>query len=244
MNWILQDKNYALGNFINITPVIKYLYITSGHKVPVYFETEYVKQCYEKSKYITILDEKPKTKPYASSSMINKKNDLPDYQYAFQLATGLTYIDFYKPFIDEYTYPLIPFEKYVLIMNGTGSQDTNYISLKDPGTDIYKTIITDLKEKNHNIVFTGSNEDLKRMEDLKPLFDICITNNIKASLDVIYAADMIITNDTGLAHAAGCLNKKQFVMWKDTKFTKNMNSGKYTTYSQKNDWLKNYKEWI
>lgn len=242
--WVYQDSSYALGNWINVTPIVKYLYITSGKPVPVFFETEYVKQCYEKSKYITILDEKPSNEPYASSSMINRKNTKPDYQYAFELATGVTYIDLYRPFIDEYNILLTPFDKFVLVMNGTGSQDANYISLKDPGTDVYKSILTDLKDKGHKIVFTGSDLDLKRMEAVKDLFDVSITNNIKASLDLVYTCDMIITNDTGLAHAAGCFDKKQFIMWKDTKFIKNMNSGKNNVYSQKNNWISDFSSFL
>jgi hypothetical protein len=237
MKWILQDQGYALGNFINVTPIIKWLYEKTDEKVPVFFETNYVKECYLTSPYILHLTEKPTIPPFASSAMINLANDKPDFMYAFELVTkekySEKYSEKYHPFIDEIH---LGFSDCVLIMNGSGSMNSKYVELKNPGIEIYEKIILELKSMGHKIAFTGNLDDLERMKSIRNLFDCIFIDDIRFSLSLVRVAKFIITNDTGLAHAAGCFDKPQIVLWKDTKFMKNMNSGKNTVYAQKNEW--------
>ena len=54
------------------------------------------------------------------------------------------------------------------------------------------------------------------------------TNDIRQSLALIRDAKLIISNDTGLAHAAGAMNKEIIIFWKDTMLPKNGNPGKNT----------------
>jgi ADP-heptose:LPS heptosyltransferase len=239
MKWILQDPGYALGNFINVTPIIKWLYEKTGEKVPVFFETKYVKECYLTSPYILHLTEKPTNEPFASSAMINRANDKPDFMYAFELVTREKYSEKYRPFIDEIQ---TDFSDFVLIMNGSGSMNSKYVGLKNPGVEIYEKMILELKSMGHKIAFTGNLDDLERMKPIRNLFDCIFVEDIRFSLSLVRVAKFIITNDTGLAHAAGCFDKPQLVLWKDTKFTKNMNSGKKTVYAQKNEWLKVFEQ--
>lgn len=232
MLWVLQDKSFALGNFINITPVIKFLYHKTKAKIPVYFETGYVKECYKESPYIEHLKHKPKNTPFVSSSLVNQKK--PDYIYAFEVSTQQIYSDQYRPFIDVID---LKIEDYILIMNGSGNINSNYVELKNPGEKIYEQMITQLKDLGHRIIFTGSNDDLKRVEKIQHLFNEYVINDIRLSLKYVQKAKFIITNDTGLCHAAGCFDKPQLVLWKDTNFIKNMNSGKKSVYAQKGEWL-------
>lgn len=237
MKWILQDQGYALGNFINVTPIIKWLYEKTGEKVPVFFETKYVKECYLTSPYILHLTEKPTTPPFASSAMINRANDKPDFMHAFLLATDEKYSDKYRPFIDELDTLLGMIQcKYILIMNGSGSMNSKYVDLKNPQTHVYKFMIEMLKSTGLKIIFTGNSDDFERMKPIEHLFDYVFIDNIRVSLALVREAKFIITNDTGLAHAAGCFDKPQLVLWKDTKFIKNMNSGKNTVYAHKSEW--------
>ena len=233
MKWILQDQGYALGNFINVTPIIKWLYEKTGEKVPVFFETKYVKECYLNSPYILHLTEKPTTPPFASSAMINRANDKPDFMYAFELVTDEKYSEQYRPFIDELVSGM---GDYILIMNGSGSMNSKYVELKNPNVEIYEKMILELKSMGHKFMFTGNSDDLERMKPLEYLFEYVFINDIRLSLALVRVAKFIITNDTGLAHAAGCFDKPQLVLWKDTKFTKNMNSGKNTVYAHKSEW--------
>ena len=233
MKWILQDQGYALGNFINVTPIIKWLYEKTGEKVPVFLETKYVKECYLTSSYILHLKEKPTNEPFASSAMINRANDKPDFIYAFELVTKEKYSEKYRPFIDEVQTDLSDF---VLIMNGSGSMNSKYVELKNPGVEIYEKMIIQLISMGKRIVFTGNSDDLERMKPIRNLFECDFIDDIRFSLVLVRESKFIITNDTGLAHAAGCFDKHQLVLWKDTKFTKNMNSGKNTVYAHKSEW--------
>jgi ADP-heptose:LPS heptosyltransferase len=232
MLWILQDKSFALGNFINITPVIKFLYDKTKEKIPVYFETGYVKECYKESPYIEHLKFKPINTPFVSSSLINQKK--PDYIYSFEVATQQIYSDLYKPFIDIID---LKIENYILIMNGSGSINSKYVELKNPGEKIYEHMISRLKYLGHRIIFTGNKDDLERVRKVQHLFDELVINDIRLSLKCVQKAKYIITNDTGLAHVAGCFNKPQLVLWKDTNFIKNINSGNQSVYAQKDEWF-------
>ena len=242
MKYILQDKNYALGNFINVTPVIKYLFETTEERVNVFFETEYVKECYKNSPYINILETKPHHLPFCSSSLINKANTRPDYQFVFKTIIGEDWTNKYKPFVDDIIIDstLMP-KKYVVIINGSGSENETYVDSKNPGNLIYNQIVKDLELRGYTTYFTGSQNDFDR--------SIIFTDedwigDIQLSLALINGADLIITNDTGLCHCAGCYDKNQFILWKDTKFEKNKNSGINSFYSQKGNWSEDYKKWI
>ena len=66
--------------------------------------------------------------------------------------------------------------------------------------------------------------------------DVVELDNIRKALAIIRDAQLVIANDTGLAHAAGAMNKKLLVLWKDTPFIKNQNPGINTQYAMKNEW--------
>jgi ADP-heptose:LPS heptosyltransferase len=191
------------------------------------------------SSYISHLKEKPTNEPFASSAMINRANNMPDFIYAFELVTKEKYSEKYRPFIDEIVSGM---GDYILIMNGSGSMNSKYVELKNPGVEIYEKMILELKSMGHKIAFTGNLDDLERMKPIRGLFDCIFIDDIRFSLSLVRVAKFIITNDTGLAHAAGCFDKPQLVLWKDTKFTKNMNSGKNTVYAQKSEWLKVFEQ--
>jgi ADP-heptose:LPS heptosyltransferase len=63
-------------------------------------------------------------------------------------------------------------------------------------------------------------------------------------LSLIQNAKLIISNDTGLAHAAGAMNKNILILWKDTPFIKNQNPGLNTKYCYKKDWSDCIKEFL
>ena len=69
-----------------------------------------------------------------------------------------------------------------------------------------------------------------------------IKDDIIGSLAALNDADFVISNDTGMYHAAGALDKRQFVMWKDTNKIKNSTPSKKAYIS--NDWIKDFKKWI
>ena len=235
MLYIQQTDTYRLGNFINLTPTIKALAEKLGRKIPIHFETEYVKQCYIHCDFIEHIGPQT-TAPLFTSSLVCKRNIMPDYKFVFENFReqfGLTTMP--HTYIDNGSELHRKEKNFVLFMNGTGIQNPDYINTKDPGSKVMKELVNELLIDGRKVVFTGSAEDYERAKDwLKeaPAY----VNDIRRSLRLIYDADIVIANDTGLAHAAAAMNKPLYILWKDTKFPKNSNPGKKTKYVFRNDW--------
>jgi len=218
--YIEQDKDFGLGNFINCTPTIKRIYDYCGYKIPCYFNSDYVKECYTNSPYIEVIDS-PKGVRLFGSELICRENNMPDYLYIQIQVLGS---------IDENTHTFIddvePLETNSgVFINGSGNEDISYTNLKaiDNDTMMY------LKSKA-DLIGTGSKEDRKRN-----IFN-GFYGDIRTSLALIKGAKFVISNDTGLYHAAAAMNKKQLVLWKDTKITKNLVPNKNCNYANKYEW--------
>ena len=78
-------------------------------------------------------------------------------------------------------------------------------------------------------LFAGSEGDKERSGKLFDFMD-CYVGDIRESLALIREADKIVANDTGMAHAAGAMNKNLTMLWKNTKLPKNANPGVNTLY--------------
>lgn len=232
--WILQDKEFALGNFINITPIIKYVYLNTNKKVKVYFETEYVKEAYLHNSMIEVLLEKPDTKPFATSAMICRENTMPDYEYAFTKTTGLKYTEKYKPFIYEGE---VKENNYAVMVIGSGSERQEYLDSKIPDEFTLIQIINKIKNK-YPLYLVGSLNDYERLKNMVHLFNAVYMGDIKKGINIIAGAAMVVGNDTGLIHASGTMDKHTFVLWKNTKLPRCRNSGANTVYSF--DWLNDF----
>jgi ADP-heptose:LPS heptosyltransferase len=234
MLYIKQTDSFRLGNFINCTPTIKALATKLGHKIPVHFETDYVKKCYLYCDFIEHIGPQ-KHDPLFTSALVCKKNTMPDYMFIFeQFKTRFGLTDIPHTYIDSGNECASIEKNYVLVMNGTGNQDQSYIDTKDPGV-IMAEIVKELIIDGRRVVFTGSEEDYLRCASWASELPFYV-NDIRHSLRLIYDADIVISNDTGLAHAAAAMNKPLYILWKDTKFPKNSNPGKNTKYVFKNDW--------
>lgn len=234
MKYVFQHPDFALGNFINCIPAIRYLFEKGGGRIPVYFSTEYVRQCFLDCQFIEILDTKPDGEPIFGSNFTNNANDKPDYQYIFEQVTGLPWSPDFHTYIDTPTHPGIKeLGKYAVVINGSGSDDKNYVVLKNPGRqryeDLFKIAEVYFKWKR-NLVATGSHEDLIRSPWLKEMADIGFMGDIRNSLAIIYGAEFIVANDCGLAHAAGAMQKNLIVLWKDTPRERCKNAGPNTVY--------------
>lgn len=218
-----QVWNYGLGNFINLTPTLKMLAEHLGHKIPVYFDLKFIEKCFLDCPFIDILNRKPDHNPIFGSWLINGRNDCPDYinvfrevrkRYPLEGDLPHTYVDRAKE---------IKVDKgYTLFIRGSGSESIPYLDSKMPKDDYYRNYF------NGNCIFTGSENDLERSDGLfKDM--ACDVGDIRKSLALIREADMVIANDSGLAHAAGAMNKKMVILWKNTSLPKNANPGLHTT---------------
>lgn len=229
MGYVFQHPDFGLGNFINLTPAIRRLHELKGERIPVYFSSEYVRRCFLNCPFVQILDEKPEYGPLFGSDMVNPENDKPDYQYVFERVTGEKWTPDYHTYIDHRNDAKEG--DYILIINGSGSESLNYVASKDPGMSAYLTAIKLISGPSKmQIVATGSEHDAERNPWMIDIADAYDFGKIRLALMLISCAAWVIANDTGLAHAAGAMNKRLIVLWKDTPRERCKNPGLNTEY--------------
>jgi hypothetical protein len=216
MYYVEQHPSYNLGNFINCTPALRYLAERDGKPVPVLFHTDYVRQCFLDCPFIEHI-EVPVGRRLFGSEMVNRRNTMPDYAWIFEQVTAHSYRGQYHTYVDQPGAPAkfpIP-----VIVNGSGSEREAYVASKDVGPEPYMAA--------GSALFVGSEADLAR----NPWAESFHVGDIRQALGYIADAPCVIANDTGLAHAAGAMNKPLLVLWKDTPFPRCGNPGKNTTYA-------------
>jgi hypothetical protein len=215
-----QSPGFGLGNFINITPVLAE-YHRMGQQVKVWFDNKSFEPCFQDCPFFTIVSDRL-PEPRVESRMICRKNDMPDYEYVWRLMFGKqelrqhTYIDKPKPNTRD---------EYIVLMNGSGAERLDYVKLKQIPVGAFKNESDKWLRQGHKVYGCGSQEDRNRLSGIK--IDKWI-DGLRPSLACINGARAVISNDCGLAHAAGAMNKDLTVIWKETKTPKNFNPGKNT----------------
>lgn len=221
--WIHQVYNYGLGNFINLTPTIKLMAEHFDKPIPVYFDLDFIRQCFTDCEFMRILDKKPDQQSLFGSWLINARNDCPDYINVLREVRKAIPLEGDLPhtYVDQAEEIKINSSGYTLFIRGSGSESLPYLESKMPEDDYYREYF------GGRMIFTGSENDLERSGDLfKDM--VCHVGDIRQSLALIRDADRVITNDSGLAHAAGAMNKETIILWKNTSLPKNGNPGKRT----------------
>jgi len=229
--WILQHKDFGLGNFTNLTPTIRSLSFINDTPIDVYFESDYVKEVYKNSQYINVLDKRPNTPPLLTSAKINKV--IPDWEYVHNETI------FIKPQM-KIPHTHAPERKVVCVMNGCASEAKR--DAKNPGYKTYNDLIEMIPEW-YDIYFIGSKSDLNNNTRLKIDSGNFIINNIPLAQHLIRTCDFVLSNDTGWYHVAGAYGKLGFIMWKDTLFTKNKSPNLNFTYSF-NNYAEEFKDFL
>ena len=227
--YVSQLKNYGLGNFISLTPTIQKVYEQTNTPVNVYFESLFVQECFLDCPWINSIDTPP-TSPHLTSGLTNPI--LPDYQYIFKNIHKTSWNNKYHTYVDsppEYDFSS---EKYLVIVNGCAQG--HWEGKKETPEFVHRFI---KENSNLPIYYIGSTRDLEVNSPwMKDLTDKIELDNIRKCLALLRDSTKIISNDTGLAHAAGALNKSMLILWKDTPFMKNQNPGKNTQYAQEHEW--------
>ena len=223
-DYIHQVWNYGLGNFINLTPTIRLLSDHLGRPVPVYFDLAFIRDCFLDCEFIEILETKPAYDPIFTSGLVNYSNDCPDYIHAYKMVCNRYPLgELTHTYVDRCEDIKVKERDYTLFIRGSGSEEPIYLSKKIPRDEYYREYM------EGQCIFTGSETDLERSGDLfKDM--VCHTGDIRQSLALIRDADLVVTNDSGLAHAAGAMNRKMVVLWKNTSLPKNANPGLHTTF--------------
>ena len=228
--WVLQDRLYGLGNFINLTPTIKLMADHFGERIPVYFALEFVEQCFLDCPFIEILKGEPDNSPMFSSGLVNFKNNCPDYIHVYKEITQTIPLSGELPHTYIDTAKEIEASKYnTLFIRGSGSEELYYLNQKMPDDSYYKEYFNENLVGNYTEAFTGSDADITRANGLFNGMTL-YTGGIRLALALIREADFIVANDSGLAHAAGAMNKPMCILWKNTSLPKNANPGRRTTY--------------
>lgn len=243
--WVLQHHLFGLGNFINLTPTLQVLFEIFGSKIPVFFESQYVKDFFEDCHFIEILSVRPSSNPILSSSIINKK--VPDWIYIYQYAKHHLGYDL-PARLKYHTY--VPHRKKAVILKSAvlinGCANPSLFEVKSVDSLTWRRIVLKLKELGYKVTIVGGGDDYRFWKRSFLLQDIdnCVFDNPSMVKEEIQVGAKVIGNDTGLVHLAGALKKETFVLWKDTNFMKNISPNPYATYSFRGNWIVDFKEWI
>ena len=228
--WIHQDRLYGLGNFINLTPTIKLMADHFGKPIPVYFDLEFIRDCFIDCEFMDILDKQPGYMPMFTSGLVNFKNNKPDYLHAYIEVTKRLPLDGELPHTYVDKAKEIDAPKYnTVFIRGSRSEDKYYLSLKMPYDEYYKEYFADNLAGDYTEAFTGSEGDVSRANGL---FDgmAKYVGGIRMALALIREADYVVANDSGLAHAAAAMGKPMTILWKNTSLPKNANPNKRCSY--------------
>lgn len=227
----------GLGNFIQLTYSIFNLCALQGRKMPVYFEKDFIQNCFLDCDAIEILKRKPNRLPINLEPWHYENNGIPESENLWRRITETYGLEEFNPPL--FTYVDVPelakenadLKNKIVIMNGSGNYSPEYLDKKSPSIDDYKARIKKLKARKSQLVFIGSDEDKRINSELIEALG-CKTRklNMRQSLAVLLQAKHIVSNDTGLAHAAAAWHKPIDILWKNTPFIKNSNPGENTSY--------------
>ena len=229
-NWVHQTHDYGLGNFINLTPTIKLMANHYDKPVPVYFDIGFIRDCFLDCPFINIIVDKPKHNPMFGTSLIDGWNRCPDYLHVYKEITKKLplYGDIPHTYVDRCEEIDTP-KVNTLFIRGSGLENKHYLALKMPEDEYYKHYFAANLAGEYTEAFAGSAQDVERSNGL---FDgmTKYVSGIRYALALIREADFVVANDTGLAHAAGAMNKPMTILWKNTSLPKNASPGKYINY--------------
>ena len=205
MNYGYHSPSWGLGNFINMTPTLRYL--AKGDKYPVFTNVEWIRKAYQACPFIRFMGAPSNHTPIVSSAMVDKSNTIPDYIYLFEKVTGEKWDPSHHTYID----PCGPIVRggYTVLVNGAGNLSPSYVASKDPGPAYYLDVM-----QREECIFVGSEADLSRNPWARKIA-VCI-GDIRETLRLIARADRVVANDTGLAHAAAAMRKELTCLWVNT----------------------------
>lgn len=219
--WMKQKKGWELGNFVMMTPAIRYLYTTTQTPVSVFFESGHVKQLYASSKMITVLKRHPKSAPIISSVAPKRirENKESDYDAYFRLVGGKGQIP--DPFVPVKRIKKREGKKRIVLAHGC--LGVKKIEKKSIGRGPFNYAIKRILARGYEPVLVGSKSDRRLWEGVnrKRCMDYIGKCSLLKTAEIIASCDAFITNDTGLYHVSAALGLPGLVCWKATAFDKN-----------------------
>ena len=250
--WFLQEREWELGDFIMVTPLLRALHTAWGHKVPVYFETAYVGNLFSSCYFIDRLESRPTdTEPFwdtKSPRSLMRSMDDSDYLAHFNCGLppylrALYLFNDFQPWCDPCTSETpegyIPAKKPVAVFLGCLAE--RLLEDKSIHPRIVAKSLLALIARDCTPVLLGSESDHRLW---KPVFrelaypvSLNMVNligklTIRQSVAVLSHCEGFISNDTGLYHVAAALHLKGIVLWNTTCFERNKCPSLSVTHSR------------
>ena len=242
--FVRQLKGAEIGNFVNTTPTIISLYDHFKQPIPVKFDSAYVKELYKDWDKIKVIDDTSGLTQLVHSGEHNHHsiNEGIRRHHVVMDKLGIKCNEVPLPYAPSLNTKLDG--EYVVIARGCIDHPrAGWKQHKEVGDDIFKNIMSKI---DLPIYIVGNTADYKRslhrMKNYGKDVKYCL-DDIREVVSLITGCKYMISNDTGLYHVAGALNKNIFVIWKDTPFKKNQSPGKGCFFSHKGNWEKDYINW-
>ena len=225
MKWFHQEKHWELGNFIMVTPALRLLSDRDKARIPVYFDTKSVEQLYHQCPFIDVLRVKPACPPLATTKSPRRNKGESDYDAWCRILIGnrgpspLPYVDV----SGEAELVRGNGQKHVAVFHG--GLGNYWLPKKDIGPVALEYILTALRKWRYTPVLLGDDRDFQHFWKRIAIDDGCVncigSLSMVDSVKILSQCDAFISNDTGLYHVAGALNKIGLVLWKTTNHEKN-----------------------
>ena len=230
-SWFLQEKHWELGDFVTATPMLHALAEAWGEPVPVFFETPYVGDLYEKCPFIKRFSSAPLfTAPFADTKAprtLWRKGNTSNYEAQYMAVFGDPLPTEFKAYAPQLAAPK-EFDpkgkRTIAFMHGCYS-DALREAKSIPPPKMYN-IICDAVGAGYTPIIIGSRADepywikvllegylstlAEKCHNYLGLLDIC------GSVQLLQTCDLFCSNDTGLYHVAAASDMKGMVLWNST----------------------------
>ena len=213
-NSVLNFKS-GLGNFIHTTPALQHISKQTGRPVKVKFHDEYIEKCFLSSTFIeSINDRNIDPNSIIRFPEYDSKGLLNDYEFIFRQLTGIDFVGQEKTYVDRPHHVPKKNQRYIVLLNGGNGANEKFIEAKKMTRQMLESVFFIADEFNVPVVFLGNNYDYDTSKKIMPDFDdYChvVLNDIRMALNYIDESEGVISNDTGLYHAACAMEKKVIV---------------------------------
>lgn len=225
--WVQQDTP-GFGDMILMTCGMQAIARVRGTTVPIFFADRWVKECFVEARFMTHMDHPGPVFPPMRSGRRPRKA-LLEWSFAEAMVWG--YLRPHgiesiipNPYIDRSiteVLPRSPDVHHVAVFHGASNPTEGYIGTKDLGPSVRRAIIVEILNAGMVPVLLGSGRDYDQfwrgtLDGLHIRFNYLGKTRCRDAVSLLNQCDGFVSNDTGLAHAAGALRVPGVSCWKTT----------------------------
>lgn len=204
VNWFLQEAGSEIGHSIAMMPAAKALSSVCG-PVPFYFESESVRDLYRDCPFIRILETPPAFPPLFRSSEYGTGAGTVDRWYLRGIRRFGYQGDHPGFYVDRVPPDRCSVRPTIGVVHGS-RWDGEYMGAKTLPLETRQDLVELPRCAGARVVVLGSIQDHNRFWSVVPTppgtFNLC-GRPIRIVLKAIQACDLILANDSGLAHVSG-----------------------------------------